>query len=166
MSFGITTKGAAEVVSAVRSVYKKTLIVKLSPNVTDITRIAEVAEDNGADCVSLINTLLGMAINAEHRRPILSTITGGLSGAAIKPVALRMVWQVAKVVKIPVIGLGGISNWKDAIEFLLAGATAIQIGTANFIDPTITLKVITGINNYLIRHGYTSVTEIIGALET
>ncbi|KAA6333115.1 Dihydroorotate dehydrogenase B (NAD(+)) catalytic subunit [termite gut metagenome] len=166
MAFGITTKGAAEVVSAVRSVYKKTLIVKLSPNVTDITQIAKVVEDNGADCVSLINTLLGMAIDAEHRRPILSTITGGLSGAAVKPIALRMVWQVAKVVKIPVIGLGGISNWKDAIEFLLAGASAIQIGTANFIDPTITLKVITGINDYLIKHGYSSVTEIIGALET
>ncbi|KAA6330436.1 Dihydroorotate dehydrogenase B (NAD(+)) catalytic subunit [termite gut metagenome] len=166
MAFGVTTKGAAEVVSAVRSVYKKTLIVKLSPNVTDITQIAEVVEDSGADCVSLINTLLGMAINAEYRRPILSTVTGGLSGAAIKPIALRMVWQVAKVVKIPIIGLGGISNWKDAIEFLLAGASAIQIGTANFVDPTITLKVITGINDYLIRHGYTSVTEIIGALET
>ncbi|KAA6346137.1 Dihydroorotate dehydrogenase B (NAD(+)) catalytic subunit [termite gut metagenome] len=166
MAFGITTKGAAEVVSAVRSVYKKTLIVKLSPNVTAITPIAEVVEDNGADCVSLINTLLGIAIDAEHRRPVLSTITGGLSGAAVKPIALRMVWQVAKVVKIPVIGLGGISNWKDAIEFLLAGASAIQIGTANFIDPTITLKVITGINDYLIKHGYTSVTEIIGALKT
>jgi dihydroorotate dehydrogenase (NAD+) catalytic subunit len=165
MAFGITTQGAAEVVAAVRAVYKKTLIVKLSPNVTDIAPIAEVVEDNGADCVSLINTLLGMAIDAEHRRPVLSTITGGLSGAAVKPVALRMVWQVAKVVKIPIIGLGGISNWKDAIEFLLAGASAIQIGTANFIDPIITLKVITGITDYLIRHGYTSVTEIIGALK-
>ncbi|KAA6351873.1 Dihydroorotate dehydrogenase B (NAD(+)) catalytic subunit [termite gut metagenome] len=165
MTFGITTKGAAEVTKAVRSVYRKTLIVKLSPNVTDITEIAKAVEGSGADSVSLINTILGMAIDAERRRPVLSTITGGLSGAAIKPIALRMVWQVAKAVDIPVIGLGGITNWKDAIEFLLAGASAIQIGTANFIDPTITIKVIAGINDYLNRHGYQSVKEIVKALE-
>ncbi|MBM6881649.1 dihydroorotate dehydrogenase [Bacteroides caecigallinarum] len=165
MAFGVTAKGASEVVKAVRDVYKKTLIVKLSPNVTDITEIARAAEDAGADSVSLINTLLGMAINAEKRKPVLSTITGGMSGAAVKPIALRMVWQVAKAVKIPVIGLGGIMNWRDAVEFMLAGATAIQIGTANFIDPAITVKVAEGINDYLERHGYSSVKEIIGALE-
>ena len=152
-------------VSAVRKVYKKTLIVKLSPNVTDITEIARAVEGAGADSVSLINTLLGMAIDAEKRRPILSTVTGGMSGAAVKPIALRMVWQVAKAVNIPVVGLGGIMNWKDAVEFLLAGATAIQIGTANFIDPAITVKVAEGINDYLDRHGYSSVRDIIGALE-
>ena len=151
--------------SAVRKVYKKTLIVKLSPNVTDITEIARAVEGAGADSVSLINTLLGMAIDAEKRRPILSTVTGGMSGAAVKPIALRMVWQVAKAVNIPVVGLGGIMNWKDAVEFLLAGATAIQIGTANFIDPAITVKVAEGINDYLDRHGYSSVRDIIGALE-
>lgn len=165
MAFGVTAHGAAEVVSAVRKVYKKTLIVKLSPNVTDITEIARAAEGAGADSVSLINTLLGMAIDAEKRRPVLSTVTGGMSGAAVKPIALRMVWQVAKAVKIPVVGLGGIMNWKDAVEFLLAGATALQIGTANFIDPTITVKVAEGINDYLDRHGYSSVRDIIGALE-
>ena len=165
MAFGVTAKGASEVVKAVRDVYKKTLIVKLSPNVTDITEIARAAEDAGADSVSLINTLLGMAINAEKRKPVLSTITGGMSGAAVKPIALRMVWQVAKAVKIPVIGLGGIMNWRDAVEFMLAGATAIQIGTANFIDPAITVKVAEDINDYLERHGYSSVKEIIGALE-
>ena len=165
MAFGVTAHGAAEVVSAVRKVYKKTLIVKLSPNVTDITEIARAAEGAGADSVSLINTLLGMAIDAEKRRPVLSTVTGGMSGAAVKPIALRMVWQVAKAVKIPVVGLGGIMNWKDAVEFLLAGATAIQIGTANFIDPAITVKVAEGINDYLNRHGYSSVRDIIGALE-
>lgn len=165
MAFGVTAHGAAEVVSAVRKVYKKTLIVKLSPNVTDITEIARAAEGAGADSVSLINTLLGMAIDAEKRRPVLSTVTGGMSGAAVKPIALRMVWQVAKAVKIPVVGLGGIMNWKDAVEFLLAGATAIQIGTANFIDPAITVKVDEGINEYLDRHGYSSVRDIIGALE-
>ena len=145
--------------------YKKTLIVKLSPNVTDITEIARAAENGGADSVSLINTLLGMAIDAEKRRPLLSTVTGGMSGAAVKPIALRMVWQVAKAVKIPVIGLGGIMNWRDAVEFLLAGASAIQIGTANFIDPTVTVKVAEGIDDYLNRHGFKSVTDIIGALE-
>ena len=152
-------------VKAVRQVYKKTLIVKLSPNVTDITEIARAAENGGADSVSLINTLLGMAIDAEKRRPLLSTVTGGMSGAAVKPIALRMVWQVAKAVKIPVIGLGGIMNWRDAVEFLLAGASAIQIGTANFIDPTVTVKVAEGIDDYLNRHGFKSVTDIIGALE-
>ena len=165
MAFGVSAKCAHEVVKAVREAYKKTLIVKLSPNVTDITEIARAAEDAGADSVSLINTLLGMAIDAERRRPILSTITGGMSGAAVKPIALRMVWQVAKSVNIPVIGLGGIMNWKDAIEFILAGASAIQIGTANFIDPTITVKVIDGINDYLERHKYNSISDIVGALE-
>ena len=165
MAFGVSAKGASEVVKAVRSAYKKTLIVKLSPNVTDITEIARAAEESGADSVSLINTLLGMAIDAERKRPILSTITGGMSGAAVKPIALRMVWQVAKVVNIPVIGLGGIMDWRDAVEFILAGATAIQIGTANFIDPAVTIKVEDGINNYLERHGCKSVKEIIGALE-
>ena len=164
MAFGVTAKGASEVVKAVREVYKRTLIVKLSPNVTDNTEIARAEEGAGADSVSLINTLLGMAIDAETRRPILSTITGGMSGAAVKPIALRMVWQVSKAVKIPVIGLGGIMNWKDAVEFLLAGASAIQIGTANFIDPAITVKVSEGINDYLDRHGFTSVKDIIGGL--
>ena len=165
MAFGVTAKGAEEVVKAVRSVYKKTLIVKLSPNDTDITEIARAAEIGGADSVSLINTLLGMAIDAERRRSILSTVTGGMSGAAVKPIALRMVWQVVKAVKIPVIGLGGIMNWKDAVEFMLAGASAIQIGTANFIDPAVTVKVVEGINDYLDRHGYQSIKDIIGALE-
>lgn len=165
MAFGVSAHGAEEVVSAVRKVYDKTLIVKLSPNVTDITEIAKAAEAAGADSVSLINTLLGMAINAEKRRPVLSTITGGMSGAAVKPIALRMVWQVAKAVNIPVVGLGGIMNWEDAVEFLLAGATAIEIGTANFIDPAITVKVAQGIDDYLNRHGFSSVKDIIGALE-
>ena len=165
MTFGVQPQAAAEVVSAVRKAYKKTLIVKLTPNVTDITEIAKAVEGAGADAVSLINTMLGMAINVEKRKPILSTVTGGLSGPAIKPVALRMVWQVAKVVKVPVIGLGGIMNADDAIAFLLAGATAVEIGTANFIDPTVTVKVAEGINAYLDRHGYSSVKEIIGALE-
>ncbi|MDR0893519.1 MAG: dihydroorotate dehydrogenase [Mediterranea sp.] len=165
MSFGVSPQCASEVVKAVRAVYKKTLIVKLSPNVTDITEIARAAEGAGADSVSLINTLLGMAIDAEHRRPVLSTVTGGLSGPAVKPIALRMVWQVAKAVNIPVIGLGGIMDWKDAVEFMLAGASAVQIGTANFIDPTITTQVVDGMNNYLERHGCKSVKEIIGALE-
>ena len=165
MAFGVSIQGASEVVSAVRKVYKKCLIVKLSPNVTDITESARAAEASGADSVSLINTILGMAIDAEHRRPLLSTVTGGMSGAAVKPIALRMVWQVAKAVKIPVIGLGGIMNARDAIEFILAGASAIQIGTANFIDPTITVKVVEGINDYLERHHYKSINDIIGALE-
>lgn len=165
MAFGVSAHGAAEVVSAVRKVYKKTLTVKLSPNVTDITEIARAVEGAGADSVSLINTLLGMAVDAEKRRPVLSTVTGGMSGAAVKPIALRMVWQVAKAVKIPVVGLGGIMNWRDAVEFLLAGASAVEIGTANFIDPAVTVKVADGINDYLERHGYKSVKDIIGALE-
>ncbi len=165
MAFGVTARGAEEVVSAVRKVYHKTLIVKLSPNVTDITEIARAAEAGGADSVSLINTLLGMAIDAERRRPLLSTITGGMSGAAVKPIALRMVWQVSRAVQIPVIGLGGIMNARDAVEFLLAGASAIQIGTANFIDPCVTVRVAEGINDYLDRHGFKSVSEIVGALE-
>ena len=165
MAFGVTTCGAAEVVKAVRKVYPKTLIVKLSPNVTDITEIAKAVEAEGADSVSLINTMLGMAIDAEKRKPILSTITGGLSGPCVKPVALRMVWQTYKAVKIPIIGLGGISNWKDAVEFMLAGATAIQIGTYNFIDPTVSVKVIDGMNEYLDRHGFKSAKELIGALD-
>lgn len=165
MSFGVTAHGAAEVVRAVRKAYPKTLIVKLSPNVTDITEIARAVEAEGADAVSMINTMMGMAINAEKRKPVLSTITGGLSGPCVKPVALRMVWQSAKVLNIPIIGLGGISNWKDAVEFMLAGATAIQIGTYNFIDPTISIQVIDGINDYCDRHGFKSVKGIIGALE-
>ncbi len=165
MAFGVTCEGAASVVKAVRARYHKTLIVKLSPNVTNVADIAKAVEAEGADSVSLINTLMGMAIDIEKRRPILSIATGGLSGPAVKPVALRMVWQVGKAVKIPVIGLGGISNAHDAIEFLLAGATAIQVGTANFIDPAVTIKIRDGINDYLDRHGCKSVTEIIGALE-
>jgi len=165
MAFGTSCLSASQVVSAVRRVYKKELMVKLSPNVTDISEIALAVEAEGADSVSLINTLLGMAIDSEKRKPILSTVTGGLSGPAVKPIALRMVWQVAKAVKIPVVGLGGIMNAADAIEFMLAGASAIQIGTANFIDPTVSVKVVDGINDYLDRHGYKSVTEIIGALE-
>lgn len=165
MAFGVKPESAAQVVSAVRKAYDKTLIVKLSPNVTDITEIARAVEGAGADSVSLINTMLGMAIDAEKRKPILSTITGGMSGPAVKPVALRMVWQTAKAVKIPVIGLGGICSATDAIEFLLAGASAIQIGTANFIDPAISEKVVEGIEDYLTRHGFNSVQDIIGALE-
>lgn len=164
MAFGTQCSSVAEVVSAVRKVYKKHLMVKLSPNVTNIQEIALTAEAEGADSVSLINTLMGMAIDAEKRRPVLSTVTGGLSGACVKPVALRMVWQVSKVVKIPIVGLGGIMNATDAIEFLLAGASAIQIGTANFIDPSITLKVVKGIDNYLDRHGFKSVKEIVGLI--
>lgn len=165
MAFGVTTAGAHSVVEAVRKVYDKTLIVKLSPNVTDITEIARAVEDAGADSVSLINTMLGMAIDADRRCPVLSTITGGMSGPAVKPVALRMVWQVAKAVKIPVIGLGGIMNWRDAVEFMLAGATAIQIGTANFVDPAVTTKVVDGIDKYLEKYGFSSVKEIIGNLK-
>ena len=165
MAFGVTTSGIEQVVSAVRKVYDKHLIVKLSPNVTSIADLALAAEASGADSVSLINTLLGMAIDAEKRRPKLSTVTGGLSGACVKPIALRMVWQVAKAVKIPVIGLGGISSATDAIEFLLAGASAIEIGTANFIDPTITVKVAQGIVEYCERHGFKNVSDLTGALE-
>jgi dihydroorotate dehydrogenase (NAD+) catalytic subunit len=165
MAFGVTTEGARSVVKAVREAYKKTLIVKLSPNVTSITDIARCVEDAGADAVSLINTLMGMAIDIEKRRPVLSISTGGLSGPAVKPVALRCVWQVAKAVKVPVIGLGGIMNERDAIEFLLAGASAIEIGTANFVDPTVSVKVANGINEWLDKHGCASVQEIIGQLE-
>lgn len=165
MAFGVTPEGAASVVKAVREAYHKTLIVKLSPNVTSVADIARSAVDAGADALSLINTLMGMAIDIEKKRPVLSINTGGLSGPAVKPVALRMVWQVAQAVNVPVIGLGGIMNARDAVEFLLAGASAIQIGTANFIDPAVTVKVAKGINDYLDSHGYGSVSEIIGALE-
>ena len=165
MGFGTSCVSAAEVVKEVRKAYKKTLIVKLTPNVTNISEIALAVESEGADSVSLINTLLGMAIDAETQKPILSTVTGGLSGPCVKPVALRMVWQVSKAVKIPVVGLGGIMNATDAIEFFLAGATAIQIGTANFIDPTVTIKVIEGIQVYLERHQCSSVNDIIGVLK-
>ena len=165
MAFGTSCPSAAAVVKAVRQVYAKTMIVKLSPNVTDISEIAKAAEGAGADSLSLINTLLGMAINAETRKPVLSTITGGLSGPAVKPIALRMVWQVAQAVKIPIIGLGGIMNATDAIEFFLAGASAIQVGTANFIDPMAAVNIIEGIDNYLNRHKITSVNEIIGCLQ-
>ena len=163
MAFGVTTKGAYEVVKAVREAYHKTLIVKLSPNVTSIIDIAKVVEDAGADAVSLINTLMGMVIDIERLKPLLSIGTGGLSGPAVKPVAVRCVWQVAKAVRIPVIGLGGIMNAKDAIEFLMAGACAIEIGTANFIDPAVSVKVAQGINDWLDQHGCKSIKEIIGA---
>ena len=163
MAFGVTCEGAASVVKAVRAVYPKTLIVKLSPNVTSIADIARAVEAEGADAVSLINTLMGMAIDAERRRPVLSIGTGGLSGPAVKPVALRMVWQVYDAVKIPIVGLGGIMNATDAIEFMLAGASAVEIGTANFIDPAVTMKVIDGITNYLHRHHFDSVRDLIGA---
>ena len=165
MAFGTSCPSAIAVTSAVREVYDKTLIVKLSPNVTSIVEIALAVEEAGADALSLINTLLGMAIDSETRKPVLSTITGGLSGPAIKPIALRMVWQVANAVKIPVIGIGGISSAADAIEFMLAGSTAIQIGTYNFIDPAVSMKVIDGITDYLDRHNLKSVSEIIGKLE-
>ena len=165
MAFGVTCQGAESVVRAVRERYHKTLIVKLSPNVTDITEIARAVEAAGADAVSLINTLMGMAVDIERRRRVLSIGTGGLSGACVKPVALRMVWQVARAVRIPVVGLGGIMTAEDAIEFLMCGATAIEIGTANFIDPAVTLKVCDGINEWLDRHGVASVQDIIGVME-
>lgn len=164
MAFGVTCEGAAAVVKAVRRAYDKTLIVKLSPNVTDIAAIAQAVEAEGADSVSLINTLMEMSIDIERKRSRLSIGTGGLSGPAVKPVALRMVWQVAKAVKIPVVGLGGIMNATDAIEFMMAGATAIEIGTANFIDPTVTIKVIEGMNEWLDRHGIKDIKDIIGAI--
>lgn len=164
MAFGVTTEGAAAVVKAVREVYHKTLIVKLSPNVTSVADIALAVQDAGADAVSLINTLMGMAIDIEKRKPMLSIATGGMSGPAVKPVAVRCVWQVAKAVSIPVVGLGGIMTAEDAIEFFLAGASAIEIGTANFIDPAVTVKVANGINDWLDRHGCQSVTEIVGQL--
>lgn len=165
MAFGVTCEGAASVVRAVRARYKKTMIVKLSPNVTNIADIARAVEAEGADGVSLINTLMGMAIDIEKRKSLLSIGTGGLSGPAVKPVALRMVWQVAKAVNIPIVGLGGICNAHDAIEFFMAGATAIEIGTANFLDPTVTIRVRNGINEWLDSHGCASVKDIIGVLE-
>ncbi len=164
MAFGVTTEGASAVVKAVRRVYNKTLIVKLSPNVTSIADIALAVQDAGADAVSLINTLMGMVIDIEKRKPVLSIATGGMSGPAVKPVAVRCVWQVAKAVSIPVVGLGGIMNAHDAIEFFLAGASAIEIGTANFIDPAVTVKVANGINEWLEQHGCKSVSEIVGQL--
>jgi dihydroorotate dehydrogenase (NAD+) catalytic subunit len=164
MAFGTSCPSAIAVTRAVREVYDKTLIVKLSPNVTSISEIALAVEGAGADAISLINTLLGMAIDAEKRRPVLSTVTGGLSGPAIKPIALRMVWQVSRVVKIPLIGIGGITTAADAIEFMLAGASAIQVGTANFIDPQATVKIMAGIEDYLNRHGISDVKELTGGL--
>ncbi len=165
MAFGTTVEGAAAVTKAVRAAFPRTVIVKLSPNVTDIATIAKAVEGEGADSVSLINTLMGMAVDVEKRRPKLSTVTGGLSGAAVRPVAVRMVWQVAKAVSIPVIGLGGIMNGADAMEFILAGASAVQIGTANFIDPAISGKVVDYFEDYCKRHNVDNFTELIGALE-
>lgn len=165
MAFGVTCAGASSVVKAVRQAYHKTLIVKLSPNVTDITEIARAVEAEGADSVSLINTLMGMAVDIEKRKRVLSIGTGGLSGPAVKPVALRMVYQVARAVKIPVVGLGGISTAKDAIEFLMCGATAIEIGTANFLDPAISIKVRDGINDWLDQHGVHDIHDVIGCLD-
>ncbi|MCI9607943.1 MAG: dihydroorotate dehydrogenase [Muribaculaceae bacterium] len=164
MAFGTTCSGAAQVTKAVRQAWPKTLIVKLSPNVTDITEIAKAVESEGADAVSLINTMLGMAIDVEKRRPYLSTITGGLSGPAVRPVAVRMVWQTVKAVKIPVIGLGGIMNGRDAMEFILAGATAVQIGTANFVDPQTTVMVVDYLEDYCTRHGFKSINELRGLI--
>lgn len=166
MAFGTSCVSAAQVTKAVRKVYPGTLIVKLSPNVTDIAEIARYVEAEGADAVSLVNTFLGMAIDAESRRPKLSTITGGLSGPCIKPIALRMVWQVYHAVSIPVIGMGGICSWQDAIEFILAGATAIQVGTCNFVDPSVSVKIVEGIDSYLQRHQIDSVNDMVGAMET
>jgi dihydroorotate dehydrogenase (NAD+) catalytic subunit len=166
MAFGTVPATATEVTRAVRSVYKKVLMVKLSPNVTSITEMAKAVVDGGADAITLINTLLGMSIDAEKRAPVLATIMGGLSGPAIKPIALRMTWQVYKAVKVPIIGMGGIMNATDAIEFILAGASAIQVGTANFIDPFVSLKIIDGIEEYMFRHKISSVKELIGGLQT
>ena len=164
MSFGVSSESAAKVTKAVRDVFPKTLIVKLSPNVTNISDIARAVEGAGADSVSLVNTFLGMAIDIESKRPKLSTITGGLSGPCIKPIAVRMVWEVFNAVKIPIIGMGGISNWQDAIEFILAGSTAIQVGTYNFIDPTISIKIVKGIEEYLDRHNIASVGDLVGQM--
>lgn len=164
MAFGTSPQGAAQVTRELRNTYDKNIIVKLSPNVTDIASIARAVEDEGADAVSLVNTFMGMAIDVERRRPYLSTITGGLSGPAIRPIAVRMVWQVAHAVKIPVIGLGGIMNARDALEFIMAGATAIEIGTANFIDPATTIKVIDGIEEYCNRHNIHDIHELIGII--
>lgn len=164
MAFGTTTEGASSVTKAVRGAYDRTVIVKLSPNVTDITEIARAAEAEGADAVSLINTLMGMAIDVERQRPYLSTYTGGLSGAAVRPVAVRMVWQVHKAVKIPVIGLGGIMSGRDAMEFILAGATAVEIGTANFINPAVTTETVDYIDDYCNRHGVEDINQLIGII--
>ncbi|TFU92933.1 dihydroorotate dehydrogenase [Barnesiella sp. WM24] len=164
MAFGTTCEGAAEVARAVRKAYSKTVIVKLSPNVTDIVSIAKAVENEGVDSLSLINTLLGMAIDVERRRPCLSTITGGLSGPAVRPVAVRMVWQVAHAVNIPVIGLGGIMDGRDALEFMLAGATAVEVGTANFVDPAVTMKIIDYMDDYCNRHGIEDINDIIGII--
>ncbi len=166
MVFGTDPSIATEVTSAVRKVYKKDLIVKLSPNVTSIQEMAKAVVDGGADIISLINTLLGMAIDVDKRSPVLATMTGGLSGPAIKPIALRMVWQVSKAVKVPVIGIGGIMNATDVIEFMLAGASAVQVGTANFIDPGITIKIIDGIEAYCRLHKVSAVRELICALKS
>ncbi|MCX6269249.1 MAG: dihydroorotate dehydrogenase [Bacteroidetes bacterium] len=166
MAFGTVPSMAEEVTAEVRKVYKKVLMVKLSPNVTSITDLAKAVVDGGADAITLINTLLGMAIDAERRRPVLSTITGGLSGPAIKPIALRMVWQVHKAVQVPIVGLGGIMNATDAIEFILAGASAIQVGTANFIDPAVSIKIVDGIEAYMDRHKINTVADMVGALRT
>ncbi len=164
MAFGTTASGAASVTKAVREAFDKTLIVKLSPNVTDITEIARAAESEGADAVSLINTLMGMSIDVERQRPHLSTYTGGLSGAAVRPVAVRMVWQVHKAVKIPVIGLGGIMSGRDAVEFILAGATAVEIGTANFINPKVTVEIVEFIDDYCRRHDVSDINQLIGII--
>ena len=165
MAFGTSCRSAAEVTRAVRDVFPKTLIVKLSPNVTDITEIARAVEGEGADSLSLVNTFLGMAIDVEQRRPMLSTITGGLSGPCIKPLAVRRVWQVFQAVKVPIIGMGGICNWQDAIEFILAGSAAIQVGTYNFIDPAAPVKILEGINDDLDRHGFDSVSDLVGQMQ-
>ena len=165
MAFGTSCASAAQVVKAVRKVYDKTLIVKLSPNVTDIAEIAMAVEAEGADSVSLVNTFLGMAIDAEKRKPKLSTLTGGLSGPCIKPIALRMVWQVYQAVKIPIIGMGGISSWKDAIEFILAGSQAIQVGTYNFINPSVSVEIVDGILEYMDRHNIDSINDLVGKLD-
>ena len=165
MAFGTTCAGAESVTKAIRDAYDKTMIVKLSPNVTDIAEIARAVEAAGADAVSLTNTFLGMAINVETQRPYLSTITGGLSGACIRPIAVRMVWQVANAVKIPVVGLGGIMNGRDAVEFMLAGATAVQVGTANFVDPSVTVKIVDYIEDYMKRHSIEKATDLIGAMK-
>lgn len=165
MAFGVSCQGVTGIVSAIRKVYNKTLIVKLSPNVTDITEIAIVAESAGADAISLVNTFLGMAVDINKKRPILSTVTGGLSGPCIKPIALRMVWQIANVVKVPIIGIGGICTWQDAIEFILCGATAIQVGTYNFVDPLAPLKIKEGIIAYMEKEGISDIQELRGALD-
>ena len=164
MAFGVSCESAAKVTRAVRDIFPKTLIVKLSPNVTNIADIARAVEGEGADSVSLVNTFMGMAIDIESRKPKLSTVTGGLSGPCIKPIAVRMVWEVFNAVKIPIIGMGGISNWQDAIEFILAGSRAIQVGTYNFIDPTVSVKIVDGINEYLDRHNIESVNDLVGQM--